>query len=204
MNVNQLEGQLFFEQTQFEEISLQDMELIGKHFEGCLFSNCNLSGAVLSECTFLDCKFVDCNLSLLKIPHSDMGDTCFSGCKMVGIDWTAAQWRKSTTKRKRLFPLSFQKCLLDYSIFIAMDLYGVRFQECSLREVGFESANMEQSNFTNCDLSRAIFADTDLLKADLSQARNYTINAKINNITKAKFSMPEATALLYALDIVIE
>lgn len=133
-----------------------------------------------------------------------MGDTSFSDCKMVGIDWTAARWRKSMTKKKRVFPLSFQKCLLDYSMFIAMDLYGVRFEECSLREVGFESADMQRADFTNCDLSGAIFADTYLTEADLSRARNYTISAKTNTITKAKFSMPEATALLYALDIIIE
>lgn len=203
MTITDLRGQSFFEQIQFNDLNLQEAELIGKHFDLCRFTNCDMSGAVLSECTFSDCRFVDCNLSLLKIPHCDMGDTVFEGCKIVGVDWSAAQWRKSVTKKKRVFPLSFQKCLLDYSIFIAMEMYGVRFEECSLREVGFESAYMQHSNFTNSDLSGAIFADTNLLEADLSRARNYTISAKSNNLTKAKFSMPEAAALLYALDIVI-
>lgn len=204
MTVHELQGQQFFEQVKLSELMLQELELTGKHFESCSFSNCDMSGVVLSECTFSDCKFTNCNLSLMKMPHSDMGNGCFMDCKMVGIDWTAAQWRKSMTKRKRVFSLSFQRCLLDYSVFIAMQMYGVRFEGCSLRNVGFESADMESAEFTNCDLGGAIFADTNLLKADLSMARNYTINARNNTITKAKFSMPEATALLYALDIIIE
>jgi fluoroquinolone resistance protein len=39
--------------------------------------------------------------------------------------------------------------------------------------------------------------------ADLSQARNYMIDPGLNELKKAKFSLPEAMALLYNMDITL-
>lgn len=204
MLINNITTESFFETISFADLSLQEIELIGKHFDSCRFDHCDFSNAVFSECTFTDCCFTNCNLSLVRIPHSQLSSISFTGCKMVGIDWTAAEWRTTTTKKKIPFAIAFDNCILDYSIFMTMNLYKVRFGGCSLREVGFEGARMECADFTNSDLSGALFADTELTKADFSVARNYTINACRNKLTQAKFSMPEATALLYALDIRIE
>ena len=48
--------------------------------------------------------------------------------------------------------------------------------------------------FHNCDLSRS----------DFSGALNYSIDVRTNQVKQAKFSLPEAIALLQALDIRIE
>ena len=39
------------------------------------------------------------------------------------------------------------------------------------------------------------------MQADLSAARNCQISPTQNTVTKAKFSLPEALALLYSMDI---
>lgn len=44
----------------------------------------------------------------------------------------------------------------------------------------------------------------NLTKADLRQAKNYSIRPDSNKIKKAKFSLPEAMLLLYGLDIELE
>lgn len=204
MTATDLMAESFFEQVTFSELTLRDVELYARHFDGCSFESCDMSGVVFDECTFSDCRFENCNLSLVKLPHTQMGHTSFSECKMVGIDWTAAKWRKSTGTKRVAFPLTFDRCILDYSIFMSMNMYGVKFDGCSLREVRFEGSDMQCANFTGSDLEGALFADTILTRADLSGARNYTINACVNTLTKAKFSMPEAAALVYALDIVVE
>lgn len=204
MTQNNILDEVFFEQFNFDGLTFRDTTLGGKHFDECQFTGCDFSGATFDECTFSGCRFVRCNLSLVKVPHSALGDSHFTDCKMIGIDWTAAEWRKTPRKRNIPFSIVFERCALNFSVFIAMDMYGVRFGGCSLCEVGFESANMQRADFTDSDLAGAIFADTNLSAADLSRARNYTINACGNTISRAKFSMPEASALLYALDIIVE
>ncbi len=120
---------------------------------------------------------------------------------MVGIDWTTAIWRKSVNKAKNLFTNQLKECVIDYSIFAGMDMPGANFHDCISKEALFEDANLQESNFDGTDLSGSIFKNTNLSKADFSKARNYTINAGSNNITKAKFSFPEAVSLIYSLDI---
>jgi hypothetical protein len=43
-----------------------------------------------------------------------------------------------------------------------------------------------------------------LTKADFRKAFNYGIDFKFNNLKKAKFSLPEAIALLTSLDIILD
>jgi hypothetical protein len=50
------------------------------------------------------------------------------------------------------------------------------------------------SRFVGCDLSEANFVS----------AQNYQINAAENTLHQARFALPEAVALLYSLDIILE
>lgn len=200
----QLRQEPFFERASFLEIDIHGVELDGKHFSECEFTDCNFTECVFADCSFSDCKFVNCNLSLVKIPHCQIYHTTFARCKMIGIDWTAATWRESTPRKKSIFSIRFDDCTLNYSIFMWLNLTGAKFSDCMLKEVGFESANLQDAEFRNCDLTGAIFSDTNLSKADLSTARNYSIDVRRNNVSKTKVSFPEATALVYALDLVIE
>ena len=58
-------------------------------------------------------------------------------------------------------------------------------------------------NFEDVDLSGTIFHGCDLSKADFSKAIRYDIDPQANKIKKAKFSLPEAAALLRGFDITI-
>lgn len=204
MTINDLISETFFEDRNFNDLTIREITLGNKHFDRCQFTNCDMSSSTFDSCTFSRCSFVSCNLSLLSAPHSTMGDSRFIDCKMIGIDWTAAEWRNTPRKKSIPFAIVFERCALDFSVFIAMDMYRVKFSSCSLREVGFESSNMQWADFTDSDLTGAHFSDTNLTAANFSMARNYTINACGNTITRAKFSMPEATALVYALEIIVE
>ena len=52
-------------------------------------------------------------------------------------------------------------------------------------------------------MTKSLFGNTKLVEADLSRARNYQIDPGNNNLKAAKFSLPEAMALLYSMDIEI-
>lgn len=84
-----------------------------------------------------------------------------------------------------------------------MDLYQSSFSNCILKEVCFEDTDLECSKFTNSDLTDSTFKNSILRKADLSTAKNYNINANLNDIKQAKFSFPEAISLIYSLEIEI-
>lgn len=191
------------EQKIIRDLVIRDTELYSMSFYECDFENCDFSKVSFMGCVFSDCRFLNCNLSLCRIPGCRLENTLFSGSKLVGIDWCVAAWRKPHPKKKYPFTIKFENCALNYSVFIEMNLYQAKFRGCTLQEAGFEHADLSFGDFTESDLSGAVFRDTNLTGADLSGARNYTINASCNILTKAKFSLPEALSLIYALDIEI-
>lgn len=189
-----------FEQRTFNDMECCDDLILYKFFNDCSFVNCNFTNTKFDGCNFNNCRFENCNLSLVKIPGCYIHATCFTTCKLVGIDWTAATWKVSS-KRRVPFTNQFRESILDYSLFVGLNLSGVEMVGCMAREVYFERANLQHGNFANTDFSGAIFTNCDLSGSDLSEARNYSINPTYNTLTKAKFSLPEAMSLIYTLDI---
>jgi fluoroquinolone resistance protein len=69
-----------------------------------------------------------------------------------------------------------------------------------------EFKNINSDRGCDCrmtDFLNSTFSKTNLTKADFSKAKNYAIDYRINILTQAKFSLPEAVALLELLEIVI-
>jgi uncharacterized protein YjbI with pentapeptide repeats len=88
--------------------------------------------------------------------------------------------------------------------FSGLDLRKTVMHECIAREIELAHANLADSDCRKTDFSGSRFFHTDLTKCDFREAVNYAIRAADNKLAKAKFSLPEATALLYGLDIVLE
>lgn len=174
-----------------------------KHFSDIIFTRCDFSGCDMKGNLFRDCVFVNCNLSLAKFADTEFYGVVFRDCQLSGIDWTASKLSRRTDKKKSKFPVAFERCVLNYSIFVMLNMYCASFVDCVIKEGCFEDANLEMSKFVNTDLMRSTFGNTNLEKADLSSARNYSINACVNNLKKAKFSFPEASTLVYALGVEI-
>ena len=101
-------------------------------------------------------------------------------------------------------PISFSRCAISHSTFIGMALKEIVVRECVARDVDFREADLTQADLTHTDFADSLFIDTNLTQADLSHARNYTINASLNVLKKTRFSLPEAMSLLYGLDIILE
>lgn len=192
-----------FEGCTFENIIAKEHDLKYKYFTSSIFTNCDFSKCDITGGVFRNCIFTNCNLSLVNFSKADINTTEFSYCKLIGIDWSAIKQRKRYSKRKDKFSILFDQCILNYSIFIGMDLYQSSFSNCILKEVCFEDTDLECSKFTNSDLTDSTFKNSILRKADLSTAKNYNINANLNDIKQAKFSFPEAISLIYSLEIEI-
>lgn len=192
-----------YNNLRFVNESLSGIDINQSDFEECEFEGCDFSESILVDCTFNNCIFINCNLLLAKIPNTNFNTVKFDRCDMIGMDWTTARWFRNPKKSKQPFPILFQSCRLNHSIFVGMNMTNAIFTDCIIKEAFFEDASLENSSFDRCDLEQSIFKNTNLRGADLSTAKNYDIDVCQNNITKAKFSLPEAISLIYSLDIEI-
>ena len=116
---------------------------------------------------------------------------------MVGIDWTKADWSAPSLG----VPITVESCVLNHSTFIGLNLPRISITDSMAVNVDFREADLSKADFSGSDLSDSLFLNTNLVEADLSRARNYTIAPNVNELRKAKFSLPEAMSLLYNLDI---
>jgi uncharacterized protein YjbI with pentapeptide repeats len=164
-------------------------------FTNCTFRGCDFSNESFGQAELTDCTFVSCNLSMVTFGNTVLNNVKFNDCKVMGVDFSKCS--------KFLFSVSFEKCVLNYSVFLKNDLKNTIFKRCILQETSFIETNLNSAKFLDCDLTRATFDRANLEKADLSTSRNYIINPEINKLKKTKFSMPDVLGLLSNLDIII-
>lgn len=163
-----------------------------QYYEDCVFEGCSFAEATGEGVRFVDCEFNRCDLSNMDLTGVDFSCCQFSHCKMLGLMWPLA---------KRAERLSFSFCTLTLASFAQLDCQGIRFKDCQLREVDFGDANLRAVDFAGSDLTGAIFDEADLSRADLSRAKNYSIDCRSTTLAGAKFSLPEAVGLLEGLGI---
>lgn len=170
-------------QAEIDTGAMDNME-----FEDCRFLRIDFSNASLRTSNFTECVFEECQLSNAALTGSTFNDVQFLQCKMLGLHFD--------TLNKHLFSVAFDSCTLDYCSFYTMNLKKTVFRNCSIREADFTSANLSEADFSGSDLFQAKFEQTILEKADLRQARQYTIDPELNKLTAARFSYPDVLALL--------
>ena len=167
----------FFSQH-FIELNLSNQVFDSVEFEDCTFKECNFSDATFRQCRFIDCTFVE-------------------SCKVIGIDWTKANWPNLA-----LFsPIKFHQCILNDSSFFGLNLQEIVVEECKAHHIDFRDGDFTQASFSGTDLLECLFNKTNLSGVNFVDAVNYHIDIYNNNINKAKFSRYEAVSLLDSLDI---
>lgn len=183
----------------FKEVHMERGQLLSSEFYDCVFIDCSFVESVFRHCRFVNCAFQACDLSLIQIPESKFSSTRFENSKVIGVNWTQADWAATRLGD----PIGFFKCAISHSTFIGLRLRGIQIRDCVAVDVDFREADLSQADFSDTDLSKSMFGDTNLTQADLRRARNYYIDPGQNVLRQAKFSLPEAMSLLYSLDIVL-
>ncbi len=182
-----------------EEISLSDFdgisECVGAEFISCIFEGLNLTDFNFKNTKFIECRFIKCNLSNIQIDGATFRDLSVTNSKLVGINFSNCN---------SLFQISFEECLLDYSLFQQVESSGASFEKCSLKDVVLSESDFSNSNFSGCNLRGANFNNSNLSGADFRGATEYDIDPLFSKVKKAKFSLPEALTLLSALEITVE
>jgi len=190
--------------SRYNEQVIADLIQINTNLESCSFYECRFEHCSFTETTFHKCRFVecffnDCDLSLAEVPSSVLSGVHFDSSRLLGIDWTQADWNSTSLGR----PIGFSKCNISHSTFIGLKLRQIKIVDTTAQNVDFREADFSQADFDGTDLADSVFSNTNLSKADLSSARNYTISSDKNTIKESKFSLPEAMSLLFRLDIVL-
>ena len=176
------------------------LQIISTTFLDCIFEQCEFNDTMLTDCRFVNCEFHKCDCSLIQVPGCTFSGTRFMETKLMGVNWSQADWADYGLGK----PLEFTKCSLSHSTFIGVQLGSVKMKQCQAINVDFREASLCEADFTFTDLQDSLFQGTDLRKADLRSAKNYAIDPSQNKIGKAKFALPEAMALLYSMDIIID
>lgn len=184
----------------FEKVHLEANTTLSATFTDCEFVKCTLTSVTLNNCRFSGCTFLECDLSLAQIPGCSFPATRFEKSKLIGINWTLADW--SLPGFQKL--IGFYDCVLNHSTLIGLELENLQIINCIVHEVDFRETNCSKADFKGTDFAKSIFGNTNLTKADLSQARNYAIDPGNNILKKAKFALPEAMSLLYNMDIILK
>ncbi|MCU0513781.1 MAG: pentapeptide repeat-containing protein [Anaerolineae bacterium] len=169
-------------------------------FQECTFSHCNFSEAQFYACRFLKCRFEECNMKLAKVADTTLAGVTFLHCNLMGIHWSEANWDEWATK---LSAIVFDHCVLEYSVFLGLELRQLRMTNCNAREINLAETDLTEADLSGTDFAGAIFLKTNITRANFVGARNYTLNVMDNKCKGARFSLPEAMRLLYTLPVVI-
>ncbi|NML36630.1 pentapeptide repeat-containing protein [Chitinophaga sp. G-6-1-13] len=189
-------GSIIHQQKTFSDVNYAGRRLENREFVQCEFIDCDFSKSDLRDNSFEDCHFKQCNFSMVILNGAGFRDARFTGCKMLGVDFTQCN--------RFMFSFSFYECILDYSTFLGTRLRKTLFHDCSLKEVDFSEADLTSADFKNSDLTMARFSNTILEKADFRNAQNFGIDPDFNKMKKARFSALNLSGLLYKYNLDIE
>ncbi len=192
-----IKSQAQYQDESFREIILDGAQITRSQFYDCTFTECSFAETELLKCRFSNCVFEGCDLSLMRVTDSAFSDTRFLDSKVLGVNWTLADWSTNLFGEG----LIFQTCSINHSTFLGLQLKGISIVDCVASNVDFRETDLSQSNLSGTDFSESLFNQTKLIEADFRRAINYDINPSQNPLTKAKFSLPEAMSLLFSMDI---
>jgi len=195
-NLNCFEKNEYVSET-FIDVEFAAMKLSLKEFEDCTFIDCDFNETVFNTCKFIDCCFEKCNLSVLQIDNSKFSDVAFKGCKMIGVDWTKAQWPLLALSS----PVSFEKSNISDSSFFGLLLEKIEMLGCEAHDVDFREGTFSGGNFSETDFLNSLFHNTNLTGANFTDSTRYSIDVYSNKIRNASFSRFEALVLLEGLGI---
>lgn len=185
----------YFEGDEFSELNFP-VEITGEvEFVECSFKNVDFSHIKINRYRFIDCTFNNCNFNNASVKGAIFRGPKFHNSKLLGIIWTEAQ---------TLTMPEFTACLMDFSVFQKLNLKGAKFIECKLHEGDFYEAQCMKTQWNGSDLLGTNFSAANLGEADFRSAIQYTINVRETDVSKAKFSMPDAMNLLNPFNVIID
>jgi fluoroquinolone resistance protein len=175
-----------FQERRFQGGDLSGADLGGKELSGCAFQGVRLGQTRWREARLEDCRFDDCDLSRMTPDGLGLRGVTFTGCKLMGIDWSNVS----------PFPVvTFDRCDLRFASFVSLRLRKTQFSGCNLEEAQFAETDLAESSFAGCRLAGARFERCDLRKVSFAGAIGLTIEPAGNQLRGASVPLDAALRL---------
>ncbi|MEJ2292498.1 MAG: pentapeptide repeat-containing protein [Deinococcales bacterium] len=198
MSTEPIESGRHYRDTAFRGLRLST-GVEGCTFVGCTFDDSHLREIAFRDCRVLACAFVACDLSLVDVGGSAFRDVSFDACNLTGVNWSRA-----TATLHDPLEIDFRDCILDFGVFQGCALEGRRLDHCVAHECDFRNTVLEGAVCRGTDFAGSNFDGADLRGADLRKARDYAIDVRTTQVKGARFSLPDAVALLRGLEIELD
>jgi len=182
----------------FTDVSWERVE--ESEFHGCTFVGSNLSEAIVSDTRFVECRFERCDFSLWKPSGSLIGSCRFEDSRLLGIDWTLADWPRVALYEANVF----LRCDLSMGTFADLELGSIHFIECRLRESSFRFARMAGADLRGSDCLGTDFQGADLSGAGLVGAIGLLVDPLSSKLQGATVDAAAGIAILGSLGINLE
>lgn len=179
--------------TTYEQCVFDELDLSGKNLEECHFTNCSFMFSKLVGTRFNNAVFTNCNLANATITGCNFFSCTFKESKLLGLQFPACG---------SLIGATFEKCILDYANFRALDLKKMDFSYTSCIETDFSLANLERVSFMNGDLSHTIFNGAKFLMTDVRGATVTGLSLK-NNVKGIILTLKQLQDLGEAIGLTI-
>ena len=198
MEKTYFEDQVFSNITQ-KDRALEHLQFVDCQFKDCVLEECKIVGCMFVGCMFVGCEFVGCSVISPIVRYSEMKNSAFIGCNLIGVHWN--QLLSQGRLAEPLYQL--QDCVLKYNSFVGMNLKKMDFSHNVMLQSSVDECNLWESKWVGCDLEGTRFERCDLRRADFREAGGYVIDVISNRLDDAQFSFPQVMGLLQSLPIKI-
>lgn len=175
-----------FHDQRFEGGDLSGADVGGKELTGCTFKGVRLIETRWRETRLEDCRFEDCDLSRMAPDGLSARDVVFTGCKLMGVDWSNMGGYPA---------LTFERCDLRYGSFVKVRLRKTAFTACNLEEAQFIDTDLAEASFTDCRVTDARFERCDLRKVSFAGVTGLMIAPAGNQLRGARIPVDAAIRL---------
>jgi uncharacterized protein YjbI with pentapeptide repeats len=166
-------------------------------FRDCTFVACDFSETLIRNVRLVGATFRECDVSLFKPTDCSIGGSQFEDCRMLGVDWTLANWPRVPLHN----PNAFIRCDLSLGTFTDLMLGAVRFEQCRLREAFFRNATLTGAVFDRSDCSGADFLGADLSGASLRNVAGLWLDPRSTRLEGATVDPATGASILESLGI---
>jgi uncharacterized protein YjbI with pentapeptide repeats len=181
------------ENCQFLGIDFSEVHLEDRSFDDCLFRSCRFDRGSLGGAIFSGCRFDQCQLTLMTLKHTTLADVEFTGCKLVGLNFSDCDDLR--------FSITLRETVLDSVVIFDRRMKGSKILSCRIRDCELSGNDLRNADFGGTVFERTNFSRCNLENADFTTCQGYLIDPSTNRLKNAKFSLPEAESFLGFLGI---
>ncbi|WP_338634660.1 pentapeptide repeat-containing protein (plasmid) [Erwinia persicina] len=178
----------------FSKVRLKDKKLDNLTFQDCTFSHCFFDGVCLRECDFENCTFQSCSVNNVKHAFLKITDCAFSHSLIQGVDLAGIAFPHS---------FSLRECRLVCVDFTGLQLRKSTFTSSAFNDCAFEECNLSSADFSGSTFNLTEFRHSDLTGSDYTGTEGLDLNHRINEVKNIRIPQDAGIRILKRMGITL-